>query len=118
VFATGLHHQHIAGTGIVGRAHDVTGAGGEQADPDAMLVRPAPGPDAEIETGGIDRQVTDHGVCDLAFDLATLELNDVAARAGNDFLEFLEAFDLLAAERRELFHCACLVSAAAKLFAL
>jgi hypothetical protein len=97
VLAIGLHHQHVAGTGIVGRANDVTGAGGEQSDSDAVLVRSALRPDAEIEACRVDRQIADRGVRDLALDLSAFKLNDLAAGAGNDFLEFLEAFDLLPA---------------------
>ena len=75
----------------------MVGAGGEQSDSDAIPVRSALRPDTEIEACRVDRQITDYGVRDLALDLSAFKLNDLTARAEDDFLEFLEAFDLLRA---------------------
>jgi hypothetical protein len=61
---------------------------GEQADTNPALVRSAFRPDAEIERGRIDRQIADRGVRNFAFDLSAFELNDLAARAEDDLVEF------------------------------
>lgn len=104
VLAAGLHYQHVAGAGIPRRAQDVAGAGDEQPEADTIPVRSALGPDAEVEVRGVDRQITDRCVRNLAFDPAASELYDLAARAGDDFLQLLEAVDLLPSDCRELPH--------------